>query len=268
MATRIEKARKAFERKDIMSAKEAHTAKSIHKNLHRESHITTGQYLGEFVYGAIDGTITTFAVVAGAAGAALSPGIVLILGFANLLADGFSMASGNFLSERTQRDFVEKEKKREEWEIENVPEGEKEEIREIFRKKGFKGKDLNRAVEIITSDKKVWVDTMMADELGLLESQKSPLKTAGSTYFGFIVIGIIPLLSYVLSYFFPFFQQNTFKIAVVMTLAALVTIGVIKRYVTKKDLWKSVAETVFVGGAAAVIAYYIGFFLRWLVGVY
>lgn len=268
MATRIERARKAFEQKDIDLARKSHTAKSIHKNMHREAHVTSGRYLGEFVYGAIDGTITTFAVVAGAAGAALSPGIVIILGFANLLADGFSMAAGNFLSERTQSDFIKKERKREEWEIENVPEGEIEEIREIFRKKGFKGEDLNRAVKIITSDKKVWVDTMMADELGLLESPKSPLKTAASTYFGFIIIGIIPLLAYVLSYFFPFFQQNTFKIAVVMTLIALITIGVIKRYVTKKDLWKSVAETVFVGGAAAVIAYYIGFFLRWLVGVY
>lgn len=268
MTTRIEKARKAFEQKSIDLAKKAHTAESIHRIVHKESHVSTGQYLGEFVYGAIDGTITTFAVVAGAAGAALSPGIVIILGFANLLADGFSMASGNFLSERTQKDFVEKERKREEWEIENVPEGEIEEIREIFRKKGFKGKDLDRAVEIITSDKKVWVDTMMADELGLLESQKSPMKTAASTYFGFIMIGIIPLLAYVLSFFFPFFQQHTFRIAIIMTLMALITIGIIKRYVTKKNLWKSIIETVFVGGAAAVIAYYIGFFLRWLVGVY
>ena len=268
MAARIEKARKAFEQKNIDLAKKAHTAKSIHQNIHRESHITSGQYLGEFVYGAIDGTVTTFAVVAGAAGAALSPGIVIILGFANLLADGFSMASGNFLSERTQRDFVEKERKREEWEVDNVPEGEIEEIREIFRKKGFKGKDLDKAVKIITSDKKIWVDTMMADELGLLESQKSPLKTAASTYFGFIVIGIIPLLAYVFSYFFPFFQQHTFKIAVIMTFFALVIIGVVKRYITKKDLWKSIAETIFIGGAAAVIAYYIGFFLRWIVSAY
>jgi len=268
MANRIQKARGAFEQKDVIAAKEAHTAKSVHDGVHSESHVTTGQYLGEFVYGAIDGTITTFAVVAGAAGASLSSGVVIILGFANLLADGFSMACGNFLSERTQRDYIKKERKREEWEIENVPEGEIDEIREIFRKKGFRGKDLEKAVKIITSDKKVWVDTMMSDELGLIESQKSPWRTAASTYFGFLMIGIIPLLAYVLSYFLPLFQKNTFSIAIIMTLIALITIGIIKRYVTKKDLWKSVMETVFVGGAAAVIAYYIGFFLRWLVEVY
>lgn len=269
MANRIQKARKAFEEKDVNLAKAAHRKKAIHEHVHGpEEHTNSGQYLGEFVYGAIDGTVTTFAVVSGAAGASLSPGIVVILGFANLLADGFSMACGNFLSERTQKDYIKKERKREEWEIENVPEGEIEEIREIFRKKGFKGKDLEKAVEIITSDKKVWVNTMMTDELGLLESPKSPWKTAANTYFGFLAIGIIPLLSYILSYFLPFFAENTFKIAIVMTLVALIAIGVIKRYVTKKDLWKSVIETVFVGGAAAVIAYFIGFFLRWLVGGY
>ena len=269
MAARIQKARKAFENNDIALARAAHSKKIIQEKVHgAESHVAAGQYLGEFVYGAIDGTVTTFAVVAGAAGASLSSGVVIILGFANLLADGFSMACGNFLSERTQRDYIKKERQREEWEIENVREGEVEEIREIFRKKGFKGKDLERAVQVIISDKKVWVDTMMSDELGLLESQKSPLKTAASTYFGFLIIGIIPLLAYLLSYFFPFFRNDTFKIAAIMTLVALIIIGVIKRYITKKDLWKSAAETVFVGGAAAIIAYFIGFFLRWLVGVY
>ena len=268
MAKRLQKARRAFDIKDIDMAKKAHSPELIKKQMQEnEQHVSTGQYLGEFVYGAIDGTITTFAVVAGAEGASLSPGIVVILGFANLLADGFSMASGNFLSERTQRDFIEKERKREEWEIENVRDGEVQEIREIFSKKGFRGKDLEKAVEIITSDKKVWVDTMMADELGLLESPKNPLKTAATTYFGFLLIGVIPLLAYVLAYFFDFFRQNTFTMAVVMTFIALFVIGVIKRYVTKNSIWKSAIETVLIGGLAATIAYYVGFFLRWVAGL-
>ncbi len=266
MASRIEKAQRGFDRKDMRLVREAHTKEAIRKHIHDEEFSTfRGQYLGEFVYGAIDGTVTTFAVVAGATGAALSPGIVIILGFANLVADGFSMAIGNFLSEKAQRDFIERERKREEWEIENVPEGEKQEVREIFKKKGFTGKDLDRAVEIITSNKKVWVETMMSDELRLLESAKSPWKTASRTYFGFVTIGIIPLLAYVLAYFFPIFQQNTFAIAIIMTGIALFIVGAVKRYVTKKNLWTSALETVFIGGVAAFIAYYIGFFLRWVV---
>src|SRR3989338_2454727 len=265
MPSRIKKARSAYEKKDISHSSKAHSREAIKKQIHHEEHAEdTGQYLGEFVYGAIDGTVTTFAVVAGATGAALSPMIVIILGFANLIADGFSMACGNFLSEKAQKDYIDKERKREEWEIKNMPEGEIEEIRGIFKKKGFKGKDVKRAVEVVTANDKVWVNTMMVDELGLLESSKSPWKTAGMTYFGFLIIGIIPLLAYVLSYFIAFFEKYTFPTAVFMTFVALSIIGIIKRHVTKKNLLASVLETLFIGGAAAVIAYYIGFFLRWL----
>jgi len=265
MKSRIAKARKAYSQQDVSLSKEAHSTKAIHK--HGEDHSDDhGKYLGEFVYGAIDGTITTFAVVAGATGASLSSGIVLILGFANLFADGFSMACGNFLSERTNQDYIRKERKREEWEVDNVPKGEIAEVREIYRRKGFKGNDLETAVKVITSDKKIWVDTMMTDELGLLESNKSPWMTASMTFFGFLLIGLIPLLAYVLSYYFSMFKENTFVIAVLLTFIGLISIGAIKRYVTKKNLWKSITETAFIGGIAAVIAYYVGYFLRLLVG--
>lgn len=266
MPSRIKEAQKAYDKKDIELSQKAHTKESINKQIHKEEHsISTGIYLGEFVYGAIDGTITTFAVVSGATGASLSPVIVIVLGFANLIADGFSMAAGNFLSEKTHKEQIEKERKREEWEIKHLPEGEKEEIRVIFRKKGFKGESLEKAVEIITSDKELWLNTMMSEELGIIESPKSPWKTAGMTYLGFLVIGIIPLLAYVLAYFIQFFAANTFPIAIFMTLAALFIIGIVKRYVTKKNIWKSALETVFIGGAAAFIAYYVGFLLRWLI---
>jgi VIT1/CCC1 family predicted Fe2+/Mn2+ transporter len=72
-----------------------------------------------FVYGAIDGAVTTFAIVTGVVGASLSPSIIIILGFANLLADGFSMAIGNYLAVKTENVFIHKERKREEWEIDN-----------------------------------------------------------------------------------------------------------------------------------------------------
>ena len=119
-----------------------YTEKEFQHHIESEHRFSLSGYLKEIVYGASDGIVTTFAVVAGFTGAQSGINqfpvvIVLIFGFANLLADGFSMACGNFLSERTQRDFIEKERKREEWEIENVPEGEIEEIRHIFRKKGF-----------------------------------------------------------------------------------------------------------------------------------
>src|SRR3989344_265179 len=209
MPSRTKIAQEAFEKGDVEASKKIHE--------HKEEGPQEGQYLGEFVYGAVDGTVTTFAVVAGATGASLDFVIVIILGFANLLADGFSMACGNFLSEKTQVQYIAKERKREEWEIKNTPQGEIEEVRQIYKRKGFKGKDLERAVQIITSNKKVWVDTMMTDELGLIDSNKSPWKTAAYTYIGFIIIGTIPLLAYVVSYMFGAFRADTFYIAIFMT---------------------------------------------------
>lgn len=267
-ASRVKRARNAYSKKDVKSAKKAHTKKAIKDHLsHEHNHESSGRFVGEIVYGAIDGAITTFAVVAGVTGAALSPAIVIILGIANLVADGFSMACSNYLSERANRDFIRRERNREIWEVKHMPAAEREEIRQIMKKKGLKGKTLEKAVSAITSNKKVWVDTMMSEELGLVESDKQPLQTATMTFFGFITIGLIPLLSYLLAIWFPLFRAHTFFIACVMTFVALFIVGAIKRFVTKKNLWWSAFETVSVGGIAAVIAYSIGHILRVFVGV-
>jgi VIT1/CCC1 family predicted Fe2+/Mn2+ transporter len=113
----------------------------------------------DFIYGSIDGTVTTFAVVAGVVGASLSTNIILILGFANMFADGFSMAVANYQSAKAHNEFVQMKRKQEEWEIDNLQEQEKQEIREIYSKKGFKDEFLEEIVRMITSRRKVWVDT-------------------------------------------------------------------------------------------------------------
>jgi len=138
---RIDKARSAFKDKDLEATKKAHTDRAIASEHHKAS----GTYVGDFVYGAIDGSITTFAVVSGVAGASLSTNIVIILGLANLVADGFSMAIGNYLSSKSNSEFIEKERAREEWEIEHYPKGEIEEISVIFKKKRFPRQAIRRS---------------------------------------------------------------------------------------------------------------------------
>ncbi len=96
-------------------------------------------YLGDAVLGGIDGCVTTFAVVAGCAGGGLPAGVAILLGLANLLADGFSMAAGNFQAAKTRRDQVDRARLHEERHVEHVPEGEREEVRQIYRRKGFEG---------------------------------------------------------------------------------------------------------------------------------
>lgn len=221
-------------------------------------------YLGEFVYGGIDGSVTTFAVVAGAAGAGLSSQVVIILGFANLIADGFAMSVGSYLSKKSEQQNYDKHKKIEYWEVDHLPEKEKEEIREIYRNKGFEGELLEQVVATITADKDRWVDVMMKEELEMMEEQRSPLTMGAVTFASFVSIGLIPLLIYVYDYVSPL-HTNLFFISTAMTSAAFLFIGWLKTYVTQTSRWKGMLETLALGSAAAALSYVVGNWLEKLV---
>ncbi len=219
-------------------------------------------YLRDFIYGAVDGTVTTFAVASGVAGAGLSHGVVIVLGMANLLGDGFSMAVGNYLSTRVDQEVRERARKREEYEIALFPAGEREEIRQIFAAKGFTGGDLERAVEIITSDVRRWVDTMMKDELGLSTAGPVPWLAATATFLAFVVVGFLPLFSFVAARIFPGAVQDPFPWSTGITLLAFFVVGALKaRFVGQRWLWSGL-QTVLVGGSAAGLAYLVGVFLH------
>jgi vacuolar iron transporter family protein len=202
-----------------------------------------------FVYGAIDGSVTTFAVVAGVIGASLSPSIIVILGFANLLADGFAMAIGNYLAVKTQNEFIRRERIREEWEIDNRVDEEKQEIRDIYLEKGFKEEILEEVVRIITSRRKVWIDTMMKEELGLIEGKYSPSISAINTFLGFNSIGIIPLIPFIFIHVLglSISTSNALFYSTVATLSSFFLIGNIRGKVVSKPMIRSGINTVLIG---------------------
>lgn len=221
----------------------------------------------EFVYGATDGAVTTFAVVAGVVGAALSPSIILILGFANLFADGFSMAIGNYLGSKSQKEYMEKERRREEWEIDNLVEQEKQEIRDIYTKKGFKAELLDEIVNVITSRRKVWVDTMMREELGLIEDKKQPLDAAITTFAAFNLVGLVPLIPFVFLHVsgFVFSTEHAFLYSVLFTGLSFFIIGIVRGKIVNKSLLRTGINTLAVGGFAATVAYIVGYLLGMMV---
>jgi vacuolar iron transporter family protein len=220
----------------------------------------------DFIYGSFDGSVTTFAIVAGAIGASLSPMIVVILGFANLFADGFSMAVGNYQASKARIEYIQKERAREEWEIDNMEETERQEIRDIYAKKGFTAELLEEIVKVITARRKVWVDTMMKEELGLIEDGRRPIDTAASTMFGFVIIGIIPLIPFLFIYLAgAHLNSESFAYSVISTSVAFFLIGVIKGRIVKKSLIRSGLVTLLVGGIAAGVAYGIGNLLAHLI---
>lgn len=223
-------------------------------------------HFDDFIYGSIDGAVTTFAIVAGVIGAGLSPGIILVLGFANLFADGFSMAAANYQASKAMNEFIQMKRKQEEWEIDNLEEQERDEIRDIYKEKGFKDELLEEVVRIITSRRKVWVDTMMKEELGLIEDEKNPLDSSFSTFVGFNLIGLIPLIPFMIFMMIGIEPNSeTFVYSTIAVSAAFFLVGMIKGKIVKKSKVRSGTYTLIIGGIAAVVAYLVGYGLNFLV---
>ncbi len=223
------------------------------------------KYLPEFIYGGMDGSVTTFAVVAGATGANFNPNVIIILGLANLLADGLSMSIGSYLSSKAEMNNYQKQKKHEYWSVENKPEEETDEIRKIYQQKGFNGDMLEEIVKVITSSKHLWVEEMMKNELEMLESPKTPFNKGLATYFSFIAVGLIPLLVYVIDLFLPEIKLPLFLISSVLTFCAFIFIGYLKAYLNRLSLIKGIAETLFLGGIAAFVSFMAGTVLESLI---
>ncbi len=223
-------------------------------------------HFDDFIYGSIDGAVTTFAIVAGIVGASLSPGIILILGFANLFADGFSMAAANYQASKARNEYIQMKRKQEEWEIDNLEDQEKDEIKKIYEKKGFKDELLEEVVRIITSRRKVWVDTMMKEELGLIEDDKHPIDSSLSTFVGFNLIGLIPLLPFMIFIALGIDpSSDAFTFSIIFVMSAFFLVGVVKGKIVKKSKIKSGVYTLIIGGIAASVAYGVGFGLNFLI---
>lgn len=230
-----------------------HTREAIHQRLAAGPHYS---YLRDWVYGGIDGTVTTFALVAGVVGAHLSPRVILILGGANLVADGFAMAAGDYLATRSEHEEFHHAEAVERRHIATVPEGEREEVREILRGLGIAGNLLDRVAGVITADRDRWVRVMVREEYGLPSAVRSPWRAAGSTFAAFFFCGLVPLVPFVVG------LRNAFWVAAAATSLIFVAIGALKSRWSIRPWWYSGLGTLVVGGGAAVVAYVIGAWLR------
>lgn len=229
-----------------------HTSEAIRLRLSggpRQSH------LRDWIYGGIDGSVTTFAIVTGVVGAGLAPKVILILGVANLVADGFSMAASNYSATRTEGEELDALRLQEERHIDEYPDGEREEVRQIFAAKGLSGDDLERIVTVVTADRTLWVKTMLAEEYGVSPHVRSPLVAAASTLAAFLLCGVVPLLPFLLP------MPNATAISSVATALVFFSIGSAKSFWLTTPWWRAGLETLLIGSAAAALAYLVGLFL-------
>jgi VIT1/CCC1 family predicted Fe2+/Mn2+ transporter len=231
----------------------SHTKEAIRARLARDPGVS---YLRDWIYGGIDGVVTTFAVVASVVGADLSSKIVLVLGLANLVADGFAMAAGNYSATQAERDDYDRLLAIECKHISVVPDGERDEIRQIFGGKGFSGANLETIVDVITADESRWAKTMVTEEYGLAPTQKSPAMAAVCTFTAFALCGLVPLVTYL--------GAGSLIPCVVATAATFFGIGAIKSRWSLTTWWRSGFGTFCIGMIAAALAFWVGFGLRTL----
>ncbi len=181
----MQQAQQAHRSNDIEASRNVHEAKRGMKNMHQhanEAHLGSGGHIKSAVYGGLDGIITTFATVTSVAGSGLPHAVILILGLAHLVADGLSMGMGDMLSTQAENDMVRHERAREVWEFENYPEGEKDEMIELYEKKGISHEDARLVVETLSKYKEAFIDIMMVEELNLMPIDEDDHPLVGGTY--------------------------------------------------------------------------------------
>lgn len=238
-----------------------HHPEAIRERLERPGAI---QNISDAVLGGIDGCVTTFAVVSGTVGAGFSPPVALVLGFANLFADGFSMAVSNYESIKAQGEFAQSLRRMEEDHIERVPAGEREEIRQIFRQKGFEGSILEEIIDTITADRRLWVETMLTEEHGVQAGTPDARRSALTTFAAFLLVGAMPLIPL---FFTTLSLQRQFLLSALIAAVTFFCIGTLKSLVMQMPWLRSGLRTLLTGGAAAAIAFVTGYALRAALGI-
>ena len=228
--------------------------KEISEPRHLEPHLNESSSMRDFVFGFGDGVNTSLGLAAGVGGAAVSSDLIILAALVAMFTGAKAMAVQNYLAVKSQRELLTSEINRENWEIENKPEDERKEIEDIYKAKGFTGKDLEMIVDKITSDKKVWLNTMLTEELNLnLEILGNPLKSAFRMFGAFLVGGILPII--------PFFFSSGFTplfIAIGISLTASFIVGAVKSRMANTSLIKGGIEMAGLGTGIALIGYGIG----------
>jgi len=261
----------AYEARDAEASRREHDKSLIRGGPHgKEPHMgSASDYIKSIVFGALDGIVTTFAVVSAAQGGNFKNKgeVILIMGFANLFGDGFSMGFGEFVGSTAEMDHVKTERKREEWEVDQYIEGEKKEMVDLYMEKGLSEEDANTVVNVISKDKKVFVDIMMVEELGLLpiddDDKWAPVKQGAVMFTSFCTFGTVPLLAYTSGKD----EGYIFGIAVALVAIALFVLGFIKGKLTAQNPIKTGAIMIVNGGISAGMSYVVAVFVAQVFGL-
>jgi VIT1/CCC1 family predicted Fe2+/Mn2+ transporter len=226
---------------------------------HVEPHIKESSHVRDIVFGFGDGINTSLGIVAGVGGALITADVVILASLIGMFTGAKAMAVQNYLAVKSQREILESEIKREEFEIQSMPVEERKEIENIYRAKGFEGELLEKIVEKITSNKEVWLKTMLTEELRLnLDILGNPLKGAIVMFGSFLLGGILPILPYFAVKAGIISSTTAIGIAIVVSVLSSFIVGALKAHMAKKNLIKGGIEMAGLGTGIALVGYGIG----------
>ena len=230
-----------------------------------EEHIVGGGKIRSAILGLNDGLISTFTLLVGVAAASFAGGggvsVIILTGIAAMVSGSISMGLGEYVSSKSEYNYIKNEIKREKAEIELFPEEEKQEARNYFEKMGLEGNTLDSCIDSITSDKKRWLNFLLKSELGL-EEPESPLLGAFLTLISFIIGSLIPQIPYFLDLGFL-----SLIISTIMSFGSLFLVGALKTKITGERKIKGALEMLIIGIIAFIISYLIGLALEQLISV-
>lgn len=260
--------RKKHSLTEMKEAAQDHEQKRVAQASQHNGATGKSEYLGNLVYGGLDGIITTFAVVSGVVGADLAPEVILILGLSNLLADGFSMATGAYLSAKSEQEVYAREREHVSEQIVKDPGKEKKSLTEGYLQQGYPPEDAKLLVEVISRHPGSWVNTLLAEKLLLLPQKRKPLLEGLAAFIAFAIAGSIPLLVYFAALIFhvELSTNSAFLWAMGLSGLALFGLGAAKVFVTKANALRSGFEMFLIGTLAALVAFGVGTFLKNVVG--
>lgn len=257
--------RSAFYSGDKEASVRSHEARKGNVVRSEEEHSAAGDRLKAITFGGLDGILTSFAIVAGAAGGKLGWQVVVVLGISNVLADAWSMGVGEYLSSRAEREWMAQERQREAWELENHAEGEVQEMIEIYMEKGVSREDAEAVLGTLSKYKDFFVDHMMAMELGMIveeESDFGAITNGFIMFLSFAFFGACPILVYAVVPLAvgndALSSESLFAVACVVTACALFALGALKAKFSTSKWYAAGAETLLLGGACAALAYLVG----------
>jgi len=226
----------------------------VSKGAHKEEHLKSSDFITDIVIGMSDGLTVPFALAAGLSGAVHSNSVVITAGIAEIVAGSIAMGLGGYLAGKTEQEHYQAELEREYNEVENVPEKEKEEVKEVFALYGLNGSAQNIIAAELSKDKDKWVDFMMKYELGLEKPNAHRARNSAATIgISYIIGGLIPLTAY----FFTHTPYQGLFVSSILTVICLFLFGYFKSKVTGQPPLKGAFKVTLIGIIAAAAAFLI-----------